>query len=159
LALAFEPPEDNVMLRSPRDPKQPILTPLFLWRISFVSLILMVGTFGLFVWQQTQGSEIEYARTVAVNTLVMFEIFYLFNSRYIYAPVLNTRGLLGNRHALIATGLLVMFQMAFTYLSPIQTLFGTIGLDWTTWLIIVIVASTVLFLVELEKFVVRRFFI
>lgn len=159
LALAFEPPENNVMLRSPRDPKQPILTPLFLWRISFVSLILMVGTFGLFLWQQTQGAEIEYARTVAVNTLVMFEIFYLFNSRYIYAPVLNVQGLLGNRYALIATGILVMFQLAFTYLSPMQTLFGTMGLDWLTWLIIVLVASTVLFLVELEKFVVRRFFI
>jgi len=158
LALAFEPPESNVMLRSPRDPKQPILTPLFLWRISFVSLILMVGTFGLFIWQQTQGAEIEYARTVAVNTLVMFEIFYLFNSRYIYAPVLNTQGLFGNQYALIATGLLVLFQLAFTYLSPMQTLFGTTGLDGMTWLIIVLVASTVLFLVELEKFVVRRFF-
>ncbi|RKZ97181.1 MAG: hypothetical protein DRQ42_09855, partial [Gammaproteobacteria bacterium] len=73
-------------------------------------------------------------------------------------PVLNVQGLLGNRYALIATGILIMFQLAFTYLSPMQILFGTIGLDGMTWLIIVLVASTVLFLVELEKFVVRRFF-
>ena len=157
LSLAFEPPENNVMLRSPRDPKSPILSSLFLWRIAFVSLILLVGTFGLFVWQQAQGVTIEYARTVAVNTLVMFEIFYLFNSRYISEPVLNKNGLLGNRYVLFAVGILLLFQMAFTYLSTMQALFGTTGLEWMTWVIIVLISCSVLFLVELEKYVVRRF--
>ncbi|NQY27010.1 MAG: cation-transporting P-type ATPase [Piscirickettsiaceae bacterium] len=157
LAIAFEPPESNVMLRPPRNPKQPLLTPLFLWRIAFVSLILMVGTFSLFSWQQAQGATIEYARTVAVNTLVMFEIFYLFNSRYINDSVLSIQGLLGNRYALLATACLLLFQMAFTYFSPMQILFGTTGLEWTTWLVIILVSSSVLFLVELEKSIVRRF--
>ena len=156
LALAFEPSESNVMLRPPRNPKEPLLTPLFLWRIAFVSLILMVGTFGLFSWYQVQGVSIEYARTVAVNTLVMFEIFYLFNSRYISDCVLTKEGILGNRYALFATAFLLLFQLAFTYTSPMQQLFGTIGLDWKTWLIITVVSSSVLFLVELEKAVVRR---
>ena len=156
LSLAFEPPETNVMLRPPRDPKEPLLTPLFLWRITFVSLILMVGTFGLFTWFQTQGFSIEYARTVAVNTLVMFEIFYLFNSRYISDSVLSIQGLLGNRYALFAIASLLFFQLAFTYLSPMQTLFGTTGLSLATWLVITLVASSVLFLVEFEKEVVRR---
>ncbi|MBE9532794.1 MAG: cation-transporting P-type ATPase, partial [Proteobacteria bacterium] len=144
LAIAFEPPESNVMLRPPRNPKEPLLTPLFLWRIAFVSLILMVGTFGLFSWQQAQGATVEYARTVAVNTLVMFEIFYLFNSRYISDSVLSMQGLLGNRYALIATACLLVFQMAFTYLSPMQTLFGTTGLNLSTWLVIILVSSSVL---------------
>ncbi|NOQ81664.1 MAG: HAD-IC family P-type ATPase [Methylophaga sp.] len=157
LALAFEPAESNVMLRPPRNPKEPLLTPLFLWRITFVSLILMVGTFGLFSWQQAQGATIEYARTVAVNTLVMFEIFYLFNSRYISDSVLSKQGLLGNRYALFATACLLLFQMAFTYFTPMQTLFGTTGLEWKTWLVITLVSSSVLFLVELEKNLVRKF--
>jgi len=156
LALAFEPPESNVMLRPPRNPKEPLLTPLFLWRIAFVSIILMIGTFGLFSWYQTQGVTIEYARTVAVNTLVMFEIFYLFNSRYISDSVLSKEGLLGNRYALIATACLLLFQLAFTYFKPMQTLFGTTGLEWNTWLIITVTASTVLFLVEAEKGIVRK---
>jgi len=156
LALAFEPPESNVMLRPPRDPKEPLLTPLFLWRIAFVSLILMVGTFGLFSWQLDQGSSIEYARTVAVNTLVMFEIFYLFNSRYISESVLSKQGLFGNRYALFAIACLLLFQMAFTYLKPMQSLFGTVALEGQTWLIIVVLSSSVLFLVELEKAVVRK---
>jgi len=156
LALAFEPPESNVMLRAPRDPKEPLLTPLFLWRITFVSLILMIGTYGLFSWQLAEGATIEYARTVAVNTLVMFEIFYLFNSRYISDSVLNKQGILGSRYALFAIACLLLFQMAFTYLKPMQTLFATTGLDFMTWLTIILIASSVLFLVELEKMVVRK---
>lgn len=156
LALAFEPPEDNVMQRRPRSPKEPILTPNLLWRIGFVSVILMVGTFGLFLWQRAQGVDIEYARTVAVNTLVLFEIFYLFNSRYISESVLNKQGFFGNRYALLAIGLLVMFQLAFTYLTPMQRLFGTMDLDLATWGLIVLVASSVLFLVEIEKYIVRN---
>lgn len=156
LALAFEPPEPGVMARPPRNARQPVLTPLFLWRIAYVSLILMAGTFGLFLWEQNQGAPIEEARTVAVNTLVMFEIFYLFNSRYMIAPVLNRAGLLGNRYVLYAVGLLILFQLAFTYLPPMQTLFGTAAIDAGVWLRILLVAASVLFVVELEKVLVRR---
>jgi magnesium-transporting ATPase (P-type) len=156
LALAFEPPEPGVMARPPRNARQPVLTPLFLWRIAYVSVILTTGTFGLFLWEQYQGAPIEQARTVAVNTLVMFEIFYLFNSRYITAPVLNRAGLLGNRYVLYAVGVLLLFQMAFTYLPPLQMLFGTAAIDAGVWLRIVLVAASVLFIVELEKALVRR---
>ncbi len=156
LALAFEPPEPGVMSRPPRNPRQPVLTALFLWRIAYVSLVLTAGTFGLFLWEQTRGASIEEARTVAVNTLVMFEIFYLFNSRYMTAPVLNRAGLLGNPYVPYAVGLLLLFQLAFTYLPPMQTLFGTAALDAAIWPRIILVASSVLFIVEAEKALVRR---
>ncbi|UCH41114.1 MAG: cation-transporting P-type ATPase [Gammaproteobacteria bacterium] len=155
LALAFEPSEKGVMQRPPRNPREALLTPMFVWRILFVSLILVAGTFGLFLWERNQGSDIELARTVAVNTLVMFEIFYLFNSRYILDPVLNRAGLLGNRYALMAVGLLLIFQLCFTYLGSMQTLFGTAAIDAPTWGRIVLVASSVLILVELEKYLVQ----
>jgi len=156
LALAFEPPERGIMRRPPRNPLEPVLTRLFLWRILFVSVILVIGTFGLFVWQLESGASIEYARTVAVNTLVAYEIFYLFNSRFILEPVLNRHGLLENRYVLLAVGLLVMFQIGFTYIPTMQSLFGTAALDLKTWGIIILVASSVLWLVELEKIAVKK---
>ena len=156
LSLAFEPPEQNVMRRPPRNTHEPILTHYLIWRIVFVSVILMSGTFGLYIWEMEQGASIEHARTVAVNTLVMFEIFYLFNSRYITASVFNREGLTGNRYVLIAIGILVFFQLGFTYLAPMQSLFGTTAIDFNIWLRILFVSSSVLFLVELEKYVVRH---
>ena len=156
LSLAFEPPEQNVMRRPPRDARQPMLTPHLIWRVSFVSIILMGGTFGLFLWEMERGVSIEHARTVAVNTLVMFEIFYLFNSRYITASAFNWAGLTGNRYVLIAIGILIFFQLGFTYLPPMQSLFGTTAIDISIWFRILLVSCSVLFLVELEKVVVRN---
>ena len=156
LALAFEPPEADIMQRPPRDPREPVLTRLFLWRICFVSLILVTGTFGLFFIDYAAGSDIAHARTVAVNTAVAFEMFYLINSRYILAPVLNRDGLLGNRYVLLAIGMLVLFQMLFTYLPIMQTLFGTAALAPSTWFTILVVSSSVLWLVEIEKALIRR---
>jgi len=156
LSLAFEPPEQNVMRRPPRGAQEPMLTPYLIWRIAFVSVILMIGTFGLFIWEMEQGVSIERARTVAVNTLVMFEIFYLFNSRYITDSVFNWAGLTGNRYVLIAIGILIIFQLGFTYLAPMQSLFGTAAIDFSVWLRILVVASSVLFFVELEKYFVRH---
>jgi len=155
LSLAFEPPEANVMHRPPRDAQEPMLNAHLLWRIIFVSLILMGGTFGLFLWEMQQGASIEHARTVAVNTLVMFEIFYLFNARYITAPVLNRAGFTGNPYVLMAIAVLIVFQLGFTYLPLLQTLFGTVAIGIDIWLRIVLVASTVLFLVEIEKAFLR----
>jgi len=156
LSLSFEPPEKNVMQRPPRDAQEPMLTHHLIWRVAFVSVILMSGTFGLFIWEMERGMSIEHARTVAVNTLVVFEIFYLFNSRYIKDSIFNWAGLTGNRYVLIAIAVLIVLQLGFTYLEPLQSLFGTTDISFDIWLRIILTASSVLFLVEIEKYFVRR---
>ncbi len=151
LALAFEPPETDVMSRAPRRPDEPILSGFLIWRIVFVSTILLLGTFGIFLWQLEQGAGVELARTVAVNTLVMFEVFYLFNTRYLRRSVLSRDGLLGSRPALLAVVIVIGFQLLFTYAPPMQFLFDTRPVSVSSWCLIVVVASSVLFLVEAEK--------
>jgi magnesium-transporting ATPase (P-type) len=157
LTLAFEPPEDKVMQRPPRNPGEPLLSGFLVWRVIFVSLILVAGTFGLFLWEREHGAPIELARTVAVNTLVMFEIFYLFSARYLLAPALTFEGLSGNKYVLYAIALLIVIQLAFTYTGPMQTLFATSAMSADSWLRVITVASSVLFLVELEKMLLRKF--
>jgi magnesium-transporting ATPase (P-type) len=157
LSLAFEPPEANVMKRPPKDPREAILSGFMMWRIVFVSLILVAGVFGLFLWHREQGDSIEYARTVAVNTLVLFEAFYLLNTRYIQAPVLSRKGLLGNRYALLAIALVVGFQLLYTYAPLMQDLFQSQSLSAVHWTSIVLVASTVFFLVEAEKYLLAAY--
>jgi len=156
LTLAFEPAEPSVMRRPPRAPDEPLLSRFLVWRILFVSVIIVAGTFGLFLWERQNGAPIELARTVAVNTLVMFEIFYLFSARYILEPSLTRKGLTGNRYVLYAIAVLILIQMGFTYFGPMQTLFATTAISADTWLRVIIVASSVLFLVETEKLWLRR---
>jgi magnesium-transporting ATPase (P-type) len=116
----------------------------------------MSGTVGLYIWEVKRGMSIEHARTIAVNTLVMFEIFYLFNSRYLKYSVFNWAGLTGNRYVLIAIVILIFLQLDFTYLIPMQSFFGTTDIDLTVWLGIFLVSCSVLFLVEEEKYLKRR---
>ena len=156
LSLAFEPPEHAVMARPPRNPREPILSAFIIWRIVFVSVILVAGTFGLFLWSSHLGLAIEEARTIAVNTLVMFEAFYLFNSRYILAPVFSVKGLIENPYVPIAVVLVVFFQLLYTYAPPMQMLFASTALSIRQWMLILLVSSSVLFLVEAEKWLIRR---
>ena len=157
LTLAFEPAERNVMQRPPRNPKEPILSGFLIWRIFFVSVILVTGTFGLFLWERDNGASIELARTVAVNTLVMYEMFYLFSARYLLSPSLTYEGLSGNRYVLYAIGVLLIMQIGFTYLTPMHILFGTTAMSIEAWMRIIVVSSSVLFLVEIEKFIIRKY--
>ena len=102
LALAFEAPETDVMRRPPRAAHEPLLDAFLLWRILFVSALMVVGSLGFFLWEQARGASIEAARTVAVNALVMGEIFYLFNCRFLLAPSYGLRSFIDSRPILIA---------------------------------------------------------
>jgi len=156
LSLAFEPPEQGVMKRQPRSPQEPLLSYFLFWRIVFVSLILVVGTFGLFLWDRLHDVSIESSRAVAVNTLVMFEVFYLLNSRYLKTSVLSREGLLGNHLVIIAIVVVITMQFIFTYTTPMQKLFGVASISLMDWVRIVIVAATLFVLVEVEKYILHK---
>jgi calcium-translocating P-type ATPase len=151
LALAFEPAEPDVMARPPRRPEEALLSRFLLWRIGFVALLLVVGTFGLFVYAQRRGLQLDEARTIAVNMLVLFEVVYLLNCRRTMAPAATTEGLFGSRAVLIAIALVLVFQILFTYAAPMQLLFESAALAWPEWLWMALAALLVFTLVEIEK--------
>ncbi|MBM3423190.1 MAG: cation-transporting P-type ATPase [Chlorobi bacterium] len=158
LSLAFEPAEANVMRRKPRKSDEPILSRYILWRIMYVSILLMIGTFGLFLWYERVGYSHEFSRTVAVTTLVMLEVFYLFSSRFFVSSVFSGKAVTGNPVVLYSVGILLVLQALFIYAPFMQKLFATRPLGLTEWVIIMVVGFILLLLVELEKFIVRTFF-
>jgi magnesium-transporting ATPase (P-type) len=156
LALAFEPTEPGVMRRPPRPPNTPLLSGFLIWRVGFVSVLLLAGTFGHFLWMEWLGADVSLARTAAINTLVRGELVYLFISRYILVPVFIRAGILGSRAVVIAMGVLITLQLLFTYAPPLQFLFGTTALGWSEWAIILAFGMVLFVLVELEKAWFRR---
>jgi magnesium-transporting ATPase (P-type) len=151
LALAFESPERDIMNRPPHQPGEGMMSRFILWRTVMVSILFVIGTFTLFRWQLDGGATLELARTVAVNTIVMCEIFYLFNVRRMGRAGTGGSSLMDLRPALMASALVLMFQVAFTYLPAMQSLFGTAPLTAWHWLVITAVAFGVYLVVELEK--------
>lgn len=115
-----------------------------------------MGTLGLFLYDISIGESLDMARTTAVNTLILFQIFYLFNARYLRAPVLNKEGLTGNPAVLIAVAVIILLQLLFTYLPLFQNVFGTAAIPVSDWLRIVGFTFSIFVLVEIEKYIIRR---
>lgn len=156
LALAFEPAEDNIMHRNPRPPGEALLAGFFIWRVLMVSVLMMAATLGLFLWEINHGTEIDTARTMAVNTVVMVEIFYLLNSRHILTSVLNIEGLTGNRYILLAIFACVLLQLAYTYLPVMQAIFKSTDLSILEWCKSTAAGLVVFYIIELEKLIIRH---
>ncbi|CDI03295.1 ATPase, P-type (Transporting), HAD superfamily,subfamily IC [Candidatus Competibacter denitrificans Run_A_D11] len=156
LALAFEPTEANVMRRPPRDAAEPLIPGWLVWRIGLATGLLVVAPLALFLWEIGHDRPLAEARTLAVNALVVGEIFYLLNSRRIDASVLSWDGLLGSRAVLVSIGLILLLQLLFTYAPPVQTLMGTAAISAADWLIVTLAGTVLLLWVEAEKTRRRR---
>jgi len=75
------------------------------------------------------GGDLDVARTMAVNTLVAMEVFYLFSVRYRHGTSLTVRGALGTPAVVIALACVLTLQALLTYAPPLQALFGTAALS------------------------------
>lgn len=151
MSLAFERPEAAIMRQPPRRANAPILSRFILWRVFLVSILFAMGIFGQFKLAQAQGAGLDEARTMAVNTLVAMEVFYLFSVRYRHGWSMTWQGVKGTPAVLFAVALVVVLQAIFTYLPIMQSLFGTVALD--TWQLAQCTAAGVilLFLLEADK--------
>jgi magnesium-transporting ATPase (P-type) len=155
LVISFEPHELDVMQRQPRAVDRPILDGFGVWRVVFVGLALLALTLWAFFWMKSKGASDELARAVAVNALVIGQIFYLLNSRYKLDSSLSLKAHLGNKYLAMGIGAVVILQLLFTYAPPFQTLFETEAIPLWVWPWLF--ASGLLFflVVEAEKLIIR----
>ncbi|MHB9119573.1 MAG: cation-transporting P-type ATPase [Burkholderiales bacterium] len=157
LMLAFEPIEPGIMQRQPRSPQTPILTMALMLRIALVSLLLLAGSFGLFLWELNRGAELNAARTVAANVFVMGELFYLFNCRSMTESMFRI-GVFSNLWVVGGVALTILLQGLFTYLPAMNRWFQTAPIGYGEWLRILAVGLLIYLAVGGEKSL-RRYFL
>ncbi len=150
LMLAFEPVERGIMQRPPRPPQAPVLDRPLLARIVLVSVLLLVGAYGLFLVELAQGSPLAEARTVAVNVFVVVETCYLFNCRSLTRSFVAV-GIFSNPWVWVGSGVMIGLQLAFTYLPLMNRLFGTAPIGLAEWLSIAAFGGFASLVVGLEK--------
>jgi calcium-translocating P-type ATPase len=155
LVISFEPHELDVMQRPPRLVSRPILDRFAVWRVIFVGLALLALTLCAFFWMKSQGAADELARTVAVNALVIGQVFYLLNSRYKLESSLSIKAHLGNRYLPLGVGAVVLLQLLFTYAPPLQRLFGTEAVPLHVWPWLLSAGFLFFLIVEGEKYIIR----
>ncbi len=157
-ALGLDPAEDGLMDRPPRPPGERVITGR-MWRgIIFVGVIMAVGTLYVLDLSLPGGfvdgsGDLPHAQTMAFTTIVLFQLFNTINSRSdeqsAFAHLFTNRLLWG------AIALSVALQFLVVYLPPIQRGFGTVALTGGDWLLCLGVASSVVWLRELNKLITR----
>ena len=150
LMLAFEPIERAIMHRPPRPPATPILDAALVWRIILVSLLLLAGSFGLFLLEMAQGNSLAEARTVAVNVFVVVEAMYLFNCRSLTHPARRV-GWFSNPAIWYGILIMALLQALLTYLPLMNRLFATAPIGGREWLEILAFGVLAYLVVGIDK--------
>lgn len=132
LAMAFEPPEDAVMKRTPRARSEGLFGRGLAWGVlmvgSSVALALLILFHQLLPQDLADTHRVNYAQTAVFMTLALAELFYAISARDLSRSV-DVVGFLRNR-ALVGSIVIGMsLQFAVCYLPPLQQIFHTVSLS------------------------------
>ncbi|PWT85815.1 MAG: haloacid dehalogenase [Blastocatellia bacterium] len=158
LALGIDPADEGLMHQPPRRAGEGVLTAPMWWGILFVGVVMAAGTLlvldaslpGGFV----EGSgDLRYAQTMAFTALVLFQMFNVLNARSDERTAFAH--LFTNRWLWMALGVSLALQVVVIYTPFLQSAFGTVRLRAGDWLFCTAIASSVLWLQEINKFLTR----
>jgi Ca2+-transporting ATPase len=149
IALAVDPIESDIMKRQPRDTKEAAIDKNMISTIILVSIIMSAGTLLIFNFELQKGAELPVARAMAFSTLVIFQMFNVFNSRSQTKSIF--KDLLTNKWLIGAVASSILLQVAVVNIPFFNSLFGTASLSAVQWLQIVAVSASVLVIVEIKK--------
>jgi Ca2+-transporting ATPase len=158
LALGVDPPDRAIMNRRPRPRREGVITARMWAGILFVGVVMAAGTL-LVLDASLPGGLIEgsgtrrYAQTMAFTTLVLFQLFNVFNARSDELSALD--GLFSNHWLWAAVAFSLLLHVAVVYLPFLQEAFSTVSLSAGDWLLCAAVASSVVWLRELSKIATR----
>jgi magnesium-transporting ATPase (P-type) len=159
LALGVDPAEAGLMQQSPRRQGSGVITRQMWGGIVFVGVVMAAGTLVVLDWALPGGSiegsgSLAYARTMAFTTLVLFQLFNVFNARSDERSAFS--GLFRNQWLWGALLLSLGLQVMVLYVPFLQHAFDTVGLSLADWVRCTLVASSVLWLREVSKLALRQ---
>ncbi|WP_235840383.1 cation-translocating P-type ATPase [Corynebacterium yudongzhengii] len=150
LALSFEPSGPDIMQRSPRAPDTGLLPGAAIVRIVYVSVLLGGATIAIFSWLNAEV-DMDTARSVAINALVVGQAFYLFAARFTTATCLRKELFTTNPISWLCVGIMLALQLLFLYTPFMQAAFSTSPIGLNGWLISLALGVVVLAVVEVDK--------
>jgi len=155
LALNTEPKEPDLMKRKPRDPNEGAITKDMVISILISAIIIAAGS--LFMFWYTLPRGIEHARTMALTTMVMFQMWTAIACRST-THTMSEIGWFSNPRLLGAIALAVILMIPIIYLPTAQQIFETRALGAIDWLEIAMISVTGLIVIELWEWLNRKYF-
>ncbi|GBD15478.1 putative cation-transporting ATPase F [bacterium HR26] len=155
VTMAFEPKEPELMRRRPRPREEGILSPVLWERMLLSGVVMAAGTLWLFDWTLETTGSLDLARTVAMTTVVIYQVFQAWNARSTTRSIFQINPL-SNRYLFIANAASLAIHVAALYLPPTQFVLRVEPIALEVWWRIALVAASLLVMVELHKLVRRR---
>lgn len=138
MALGVDPAERDLMYRRPRNPQESVFSGGLSWRIVSTGTFFALGTLLAFALGLIMG-QVELARTMAFNTLVFFQLFFVFSCRSERHSILEV-GLFGNPHLILAVLVSAGLQLSVNYIGILQPIFHTVPLQFKHWAVVLTIA-------------------
>ena len=145
MALGLEPPEPGIMQRKPRPRDEDIfargLGKIILGRGIYIAVVtLLAFTVGMTVSRMQGVQDLSLARTMALTTLVLAQLFYVFECRSEkFSPF--ELGFFTNHFLVGAVLCSVVMQLLTVYWPVLQNIFKTVPLDGWQWLLILLISG------------------
>ncbi len=155
VALAFEPAERGVLQRPPRRPGGGVLDRIMWERVVLAGAVMGAGMLLTFRWELDATDSLMAAQTVALTTMVVFQLFQAGNARSETESVFR-RNPFSNPFLLWATLAALGVHVAALYFPPTQYVLRVEPISLGAWVRIVIVATSVIVAMELHKALRRR---
>jgi magnesium-transporting ATPase (P-type) len=158
LALAFEPPPEDVMRRPPRRLTDRIIDRSMQVGVVYIGLVMAVATLLTIDLRLPGGliagfGTLEEARTMGFTVLVLAQLFNAFNARSPWRSVFDAP--FRNYRLYGAIGLSLLLQLLVVHVPFLNAAFGTVPLEAGDWLLCGAIASSVLWADELRKLLAR----
>ncbi len=155
MALGVDPPGPGVMDRPPRPPKENIFARGLGQKIAFRGILIGVSTLLVFVWcLQVWGMGLREARTMALTTLILSQLFHVFDARAEDRSFLEI-GLFSNMWAVGAVLSSIFMLLAIIYLPYLRELFKTDPLGGLDWVLVILASGFIQLLAALRDAVLR----
>ncbi|MFZ5592488.1 MAG: cation-translocating P-type ATPase, partial [Bacillota bacterium] len=155
MALGMDPYDRDIMFRPPRHPRENIFTGGLGWRILGSGVLIAAGTLLVFALAWYQSKQLDLARTMAFNTLVFFQLFYVFSCRSEYHSIWEV-GLTSNPYLLLAVAISAALQLLVNYVPLLQRLFHVVPLHPVQWGLVVAVTLLPLLLGTVYRTLQKR---
>jgi Ca2+-transporting ATPase len=154
LALSVDPPEPDLMRRPPRNSKTGIFTRPVVTLMIIGGLWSALANLGVFSWAMNSGRSIAEAMTMTFVSLVLIQFFKAYNFRSDRHSVLKR--LFANKWLNLAILWEATLLILIIYLPFLHDAFGTFYLPILDWAIVFCLALTIVPVLELAKWMVRR---
>ncbi|TYS91084.1 cation-translocating P-type ATPase [Rossellomorea aquimaris] len=145
MALGLDKPEDDVMKRKPRHPKEGVFARGLGWKV--VSRGFLIGGVTLLAFMlsyKTHPDHLAYAQTVAFATLVMAQLIHVFDCRSEVSVF--SRNPFGNMYLVWAVLSSLVLMLLVIYIPSLQPIFHTVPIVLKDWFLIIGLSSVPTFL-------------